>query len=291
MAKPRIVFVIDKGFAFKIIAEQVAHYLSSKYDFIIISDRDPSGVLRYRYHIIHFLAWDRWQRVLPNIEIVRSATKAKIISGVHSFRSWGDNWLNEVEPLDAITVTCKTLQEIFICSGKPTYLLPNGVDTDLFHPARSVPKQFAIGFIGARDSIKGFHELIVPLSKELDIPLITNKKRLPYNERLAKLYRRMNCYICASESEGFCMPLLEAAASGIPSISTKVGIAEEFIDDRYSGLLVERNYQVIKEAVLHLMAHPGIAESMGHKARHYSLRYGWDRVAQCYNVLYQKVLN
>jgi len=291
MAKPRIAFMIDKGFAFKIIAEQVAHYLGRQYDFTISSDRDPAAVLTRRYDIVHFLAWDRWQRVLSSINSVKHKTKAKFIAGIHSFRSWDDGWQQEVLLLDAIAVTCKELQEIFICSGKPVYLLPNGVDVEMFYPTKRFPKQFSVGFIGAKDSIKGFNEFIVPLAEELNLPLITNEKRLGYAKGLAALYKRMSCYICASESEGFCMPLIEASATGLPVISTRVGIAEEFIEDGYSGILIDRDYQQMREAVLHLIANPTIAQEMGHRARQRSLHYSWNRIVQCYHVLYQKVLS
>lgn len=50
-------------------------------------------------------------------------------------------------------------------------------------------------------------------------------------------------FVLSSRSEGYCDALLEALASGLPTVSTKVGIAEEVIHDG-NGLLVERNSSI-----------------------------------------------
>ena len=56
-------------------------------------------------------------------------------------------------------------------------------------------------------------------------------------KEVAKLLNNSNIYVVASDTETFCIPAIEAFASGIPVVSTKCHGPEEFIDDK-SGILV-----------------------------------------------------
>jgi glycosyltransferase involved in cell wall biosynthesis len=67
-------------------------------------------------------------------------------------------------------------------------------------------------------------------------------------EELAERYRRASVFVCLSEHEGFCIPLLESFASGLPVVSRPVGgIPEVSLD---AALLVEdRDLSVVAELV------------------------------------------
>ena len=56
-------------------------------------------------------------------------------------------------------------------------------------------------------------------------------------EEVAKLLNEHNIYVVSSDTETFCIPAIEAFASGIPVVSTKCHGPEEFIDKK-SGVLV-----------------------------------------------------
>jgi glycosyltransferase involved in cell wall biosynthesis len=53
-------------------------------------------------------------------------------------------------------------------------------------------------------------------------------------EGMAKLYRVADAYVSSYSAEGFNLPVLEAAASGLPVICTSGGPTDEFIEDSFA---------------------------------------------------------
>lgn len=84
---------------------------------------------------------------------------------------------------------------------------------------------------------------------------------------MVKFYQGLNCFICSSESEHIPLPVLEAAACGVPIISTNVGIVPELIKSYENGIIIQRNPSAIREALQYLMANPKKQKSMGQSIR------------------------
>jgi glycosyltransferase involved in cell wall biosynthesis len=61
----------------------------------------------------------------------------------------------------------------------------------------------------------------------------------PDRDELAKLYHALDLYLVTSREEGGPMALMESMASGVPVVSTRVGMAPDLIEDGVSGALVE----------------------------------------------------
>ena len=61
----------------------------------------------------------------------------------------------------------------------------------------------------------------------------------PNRDELAKLYHALDLYLVTSREEGGPMALMESMASGVPVVSTRVGMAPDLIVDGVSGALVE----------------------------------------------------
>jgi L-malate glycosyltransferase len=67
-------------------------------------------------------------------------------------------------------------------------------------------------------------------------------------EQLAQRYARASVFVCLSEHEGFCVPLLEAFAAGVPVIARPAGGVPETAGD--AALLVEdREPSVVAELI------------------------------------------
>jgi glycosyltransferase involved in cell wall biosynthesis len=56
-------------------------------------------------------------------------------------------------------------------------------------------------------------------------------------ERLAKLYQSAHAFLCLSEHEGFCIPLLEAFHFGVPVVARNAGAVGEVVAD--AGVLLD----------------------------------------------------
>lgn len=56
---------------------------------------------------------------------------------------------------------------------------------------------------------------------------------------VADLYRLTDCYIVGSREEGGPKAILESMASGVPIVSTRVGMAPDLIKDYVNGILVD----------------------------------------------------
>jgi glycosyltransferase involved in cell wall biosynthesis len=102
-------------------------------------------------------------------------------------------------------------------------------------------------------------------------------------DQMVPFYQGLDAYICASRTEGGPHPLLEAAACGVPLISTRVGIAPELIHNHDNGILVNRTVEDIRRAVILLRDSPEMRISMGRSARmRIEEESTWDRQAQNY---------
>jgi glycosyltransferase involved in cell wall biosynthesis len=77
--------------------------------------------------------------------------------------------------------------------------------------------------------------------------------------------------------------LLEAAACGIPLISTQVGIAPQLIRGNENGFLIERNIKAIRNAIIKLRDNRDLRIAMGKRAREtVENAWNWDLQAQNY---------
>ena len=101
-----------------------------------------------------------------------------------------------------------------------------------------------IGWCGQRAGVtKGFHTALKSLQKELgdlaewQVNCRSAADPLSRDEMVA-WYRGLDLFISTSSSEGFQMPLLEAASCGRPILATDVGAAKELIVEDDNGFLI-----------------------------------------------------
>ncbi len=94
-----------------------------------------------------------------------------------------------------------------------------------------------------------------------------------------------------SESESFCLSLLEAMSFGCPSVSTAVGGIPEVVVSGESGLLVgEASPEALARAVERLMGDPALRSSLGRTARARAReRFSAESIVPKYVGLYRRV--
>jgi glycosyltransferase involved in cell wall biosynthesis len=81
---------------------------------------------------------------------------------------------------------------------------------------------------------------------------------------VSALYAGVDIYVQSSLFEGLPLAILEALASSLPVVATRVAGNVEIIEDRKNGLLVEpRDPEALGEAIVWMAAHRGEARQMG----------------------------
>ena len=111
-------------------------------------------------------------------------------------------------------------------------------------------------------------------------------KRVPHEE-LPKVYGRYPIYLITSKYEGHPKTLLEAMASGLGVVGTRVPGITQVIDDGLTGLLVEETPSAVQKAIHRLMSDGDLRSRLGRAAREeirqkYSLDDAVDQEVQTY---------
>lgn len=187
-------------------------------------------------------------------------------------------------------------------------LVPYGVDTKQFSFIEKKLKNDTLIFlfVGRVEAAKGIWYLFEAfnderiIKKNIKLRVIgdirTNKRNLEkYKENISfegmkqyqemsKIYEESDIYILSSLWEGFSFSLLEAMASGLPSIATKASAGPEVISNYQDGILINSaNTEEIIQAVLWFENHRSDIPSMSKKARekiisNYTLEHYYERV-------------
>jgi glycosyltransferase involved in cell wall biosynthesis len=108
---------------------------------------------------------------------------------------------------------------------------------------------------------------------------------------MADFYRAVDVMVLSSHNEGTPLALIEAAASGVPAVATRVGGVPEVVVEGATGLLVPPNDPArLQEAVLRLVDDPTTSRRMGAAAREGAQRFAAARLATDLVTLYRQLL-
>ena len=179
----------------------------------------------------------------------------------------------------------------------------NGVDVERFSPGPSTlrarlglpPEAQVVGFVGRLTRDKGLPELIEAFDAILAARPSTHlllvgwfdaaedaldgtlRARIESNPRIhmtgfvsdtAPYYRAMDVMVLPTWREGFPNVVLEAAATGIPVVTTLSTGSRDAVIPEVTGLLIPPGYPVaIQESVLKLLGNPERSRRMGQAAR------------------------
>lgn len=78
---------------------------------------------------------------------------------------------------------------------------------------------------------------------------------------LAQAYADSDCFVCLSDHEGYCVPVIEAIAAGLPIVAYAAGAVPETVGE--AGLLLDdKAPSLVAEAVLEVVANPALRARM-----------------------------
>ncbi len=214
----------------------------------------------------------------------------------------------------------RKMREVY--DRKDIYFLPNAVDTKKFNLNKKLCREnlminkndFILIFVGRLEKIKGVNYLLEALKylkryKNIKLLLIGEGSEMQYlkelsreldisesvvflgnipNNDIPKYLCSADIFILPSLSEGCPITILEALATGLPVICSKVGGLPEIIQNGENGFLVSvGDSKSISEHILRLMRNKKLMNGILIKNKKLSLTYD-------YNIIYKnyiKILN
>jgi glycosyltransferase involved in cell wall biosynthesis len=196
-------------------------------------------------------------------------------------------------------------------------VIPNGVDTNLYRPAKEAEEEGKIASVGRIEHEKGFDVLIKAVnlvlkerecslyiigfgSKEQELKELASKLgiesqvkflgRLPPPE-VVKHLQTCSFFALPSRYESFGMVYTEAMACGKPVIGTKTVGPDEVIEDEYGFLVPVDDVNALAEKMLALLEDKELRKKMGRAGRRVAEeKYSWDVIGKRIIKVYEEVL-
>jgi glycosyltransferase involved in cell wall biosynthesis len=128
----------------------------------------------------------------------------------------------------------------------------------------------------------------------LEIQAAPGASRLPEYppQALVDVYRAADAFVLSSLLEGFSTALLEAMAAGLPIVATRVpGIVDQVEEGKEGVLLPAQNSDALADAMGQIASDSHLASSLSDQAARRSMEFRWERVADKYLALYQKMIS
>jgi glycosyltransferase involved in cell wall biosynthesis len=280
------------------------HLDRGRYDFFHSWSGDCRETLRVakRKKIPSLIEIPTWHRGSQKAE--DSGQRSEVRSWKSRFLLERERFLEEYELATLVVVLSEKAAESFRAANFPDeklFYLPRGVDTERFKPGsepngRTRPPVFRAIFSGALIERKGIHHLLEAWHRlnlpnaELWLLGSVHEEAKPYLEKfglenvrvlgfkhdLENYLNQGSVYVFPSRLEGSAKTIYEAAACGLPMITTRE--AGDVVRDGVEGIIVKPgDVDAIAAAIEHLYRRPEIAASMGAAARQRVVEnFTWD---------------
>ncbi|HEY6071438.1 MAG TPA: glycosyltransferase family 4 protein [Chthoniobacterales bacterium] len=276
------------------------HLATGRYDFFHSWSGDCLETLRVakRKNIPSLIEIPTWHRGSQRSEDTEQKTKDR--------KTWKfglllerERFLEEYDLATLVVVLSEKAAESFRAANFPDkkmFYLPRGVDVDRFKPASTRPPIFRAIFSGALIERKGIHHLLEAWHRldlrDAELWLLgsvheeakphlkkfwrENIRILGFKRDLENYLSQGSVYVFPTRLEGSAKTIYEAAASGLPMITTRE--AGDVVRDGVEGIIVQPgDVDAIAAAIEHLYRNPEIVASIGAAARERVVEnFTWD---------------
>jgi glycosyltransferase involved in cell wall biosynthesis len=296
---PRVLLIADEpGWAHDNKAHALARCLRGRFDVSVVYQAQASASDLEAADLVVVFYWQQFGG-MPALATRWGAIRAKLLCGICSHvelegsaRAPGLAFLRAHAA--AVFVHSELLRAEFADEFTvPFFCVPNGVDTTFYTPARGprarpgpslrVGWAGSIGNFGAR--LRGLDDVIAPaIARTAGTELVTAIREHGARDAAAMraFYRGLDVYVCASRAEGTPNPCLEAAACGVPLLTTRVGNMPEFVRDGENGMFLTRDPDDLATKLACLRDDRVRCAAMGRAARVTSLAWDWTLQAEGY---------
>ncbi len=220
---------------------------------------------------------------------------------------------------DVIYTFNDRIEQFLIQRGVPRekiVSLPNGVDTEIFHPITSAEKKLLrkklgiepnkkmILFVGRPVPKKGFDKVLAARSDEYQI--VCAGGNVPKEKfgnviflgtldqiKLAQVYQAADIFLLPSESEGFPLSVQEAMASGLPIItSNDEGYKRYNLDKALVCLIDHPNEASVRAAIRSLIDDHARLKKMSDYSEQYAKKhFSWQLIIARLDKTYDNLLS
>ncbi|MBU0761871.1 MAG: glycosyltransferase family 4 protein [Candidatus Altiarchaeota archaeon] len=215
----------------------------------------------------------------------------------------------------------RELMTIYKVPDEDVVVIPNGVDLEEFTPENrgkyQKPVREELGVEGEdiillitawefnRKGVRYIIESLPELPKQVKLVVVGEDDKKPYlthaekagvkkrvfftgaSKDVKRYYAASDIFVFPTSYEAFSLSTLEAVASGLPLVTTKVNGTEELVKDGRNGFFVERDGKDIADKIKKVIDY-GIGK-MGSNARKTAMDYSWDKVAEKTSNVYKEL--
>ncbi|SEP22029.1 Glycosyltransferase involved in cell wall bisynthesis [Salinihabitans flavidus] len=215
--------------------------------------------------------------------------------------------------MDGYSVSSGALEAIYSdieCFGDPLAVIPDGVDTNRFQPAnlerlaRSAGP-LTVGWVGnsawgndpVRDA-KGLNSILIPAIDALKADghdvvshFADSTVQMRNHAEMVSYYGEIDVLVCSSEIEGTPNPVLEAMASGVPVVSTRVGIVPDVFGPLQSEfILPERTIAAMTEALKRLLYDRALLPRLSEENLEQISNWTWEETTRNWPKFWQRAI-
>jgi len=295
----------QRGWAFERIALQVQRHLAREYDVRVLyaADVKSPGEFAPIYAatqpaVVVFMWYGTGQRLLPVVDRAKTGVVATFFS------------LYGTEDFDPGALACDValagngrFAEV-VRAALPTLpvgLCEDGVDCAVFRPP-AAPRPLdgplralwtgnsGHGEMVGEPDLKGYHTVLWPALAALDgVEFLRRDRQDGYweHETMPAWFQGGDVVLCASSREGTPNPILEGAACGLLPVTTDVGLVPDFLEHGKSALILRRDADAFRDALLWCRDHRAEVQRMGQAARAAVQAYDWSRKAEQYRAVFR----
>lgn len=260
----------------------------------------------------------RWQQDRPLVVTVQGSDVFQVPQ--HPVGAWLTRViLTRAQRVTALSHALKGATQAVGVPAAQITVIPNGVDVRSFTPSLQSQREPVILFVGYLIKRKGVNYLLAALPPVLralpnfravligdgpeegalrqqtaDLGIADRVEWLGFLPQAAvrQWMQRASVFVLPSLEEGQGVVLLEALASGLPVVASRVDGIQEVVTRAVGLLVAPAQPALLTQALLALLQEPAQWATMSQAARaHMLAHYDWDQIATRYLDLYTELLH
>jgi len=303
---PRILAIADRpGWAIDRKAQNLRRVLARRFEIVQRFQHDVTESDVNAADIVLIFYWFQIAK-LPLPESVLARRSDRLVIGICSHREMEGEFR---EP--GLAILQRLARAVFVNNRKleheyapllriPVHYTPNGVDTTFFCPTpepQPYSGELRVGWAGSLGNHgpahRGFHDVIEPAVAAVPgvrLQTAIREQHWRNHDEMLDFYRDLDVYVCASRSEGTPNPCLEAAACGVPLVTTRVGNMPELVRDGDNGLFFDGTAEGLANKLALLRDTPSLRSRMAARMIETIREWDWSVQAENYAHMFTSLL-